>query len=67
VVREKFSCDNCGRERGETNRWFIAKKLPGKIQITGFTESDARKKNSYALCGESCLHNFVNQNLAELH
>lgn len=71
-----FTCDVCGAEKREANRWFMALQVglvlrPGgpvqpQISITHFDPIVAQRTSEKCLCGEACTLKFISQNLASL-
>jgi hypothetical protein len=73
VIGQKVECDVCGREKQETNHWFLCFTRPGARGIT-FGRSDDRdlvpqKKSLITedICGESCAHKRLSQFLSSLY
>ena len=60
-------CDICGAIKGATNHWFLVNFVHGDsrtiqhIQIFSFEISFPNGK--VIVCGESCMHKLISQNL----
>ena len=68
-----FTCDICGAPKKETNHWFVARvvnNLDGTgesyLKISKFTTEDAKLGRS-VLCGETCVHKFISQNILTIN
>lgn len=60
-----FTCDVCGRVKGETNHWFVALHPVG-IWFGPWSENRARQPKSVHLCGETCACIHLSEFLSEL-
>ena len=60
-----FSCDICGKSKGEANHWWMAllpplaeeKKLPlpaGRFTLMRWSRSESQSEDMYHLCGQGC-------------
>jgi hypothetical protein len=61
-------CDLCGAERQATNHWFLGRishSVRKRLAILSYTDAEAAQGGSI-LCGESCLHKWLGQNLEKL-
>ena len=68
-----YTCDCCGKLKGETNHWFIFRldltSAPGaqnRIVITPFDDHIIEPDNANHLCGRECVQKIVEQNLEKL-
>ena len=71
---ETYACDVCGKQKGETNNWFVGvlvsstPSIFSRIVLAAFSNAAIGDDTEWThLCGESCVHKFVSQNLASLH
>ena len=65
------TCDICGKQKGQTNKWFVAFRgalLKGagrcKFAVFEWTDRIAARKNAIHICGEGCLSTFISREMA---
>jgi hypothetical protein len=71
MKKEIYTCDGCGKEKGETNHWFAASvdTRPGGFAVittleTSHTHEPAHSNATWEhFCGEECLLKMVARNL----
>lgn len=69
-----FKCDKCGREKKDTNNWYLVSftyfraslGLPPSIIIRPFAYADAHY-SGMILCGEGCLNAVISKKAPDLH
>lgn len=59
---EIFTCDVCGRQKGEVNHWYMLSIMGGEFILSAW---DADKKHAHKhLCGQECVIKAVNEYLS---
>ncbi len=61
-----FSCDICGKSKGEANHWWMAMLVPpplengttgspeGRFTLMRWSRSGSQNESMYHLCGQGC-------------
>lgn len=65
MIRQAVSCDVCGAEKRQTNHWFVAYEQGGELRLSGWTSRRRLRPESKHLCGQTCLHKFVDDFMAK--
>ena len=63
-VQQTYSCDVCGKVRGEMNHWWLVSGFgPEDITLLGIQPWDSAEAAlaEAHLCGEKCLHDYLSQ------
>ena len=56
---KSISCDICGREKQETNRWWKVKEMADHVRIA---KAEVPVPLPYKdVCGQNCLHRLVDR------
>jgi hypothetical protein len=66
VIRQAISCDICGAEKKQTNRWFVVWDHGGELRVSGWNSRNRLRPGSKHLCGQTCLHKLVDDFLAKI-
>ena len=64
MIRQAISCDVCGREKGQTNHWFVACEQAGELRISDWASRNRSKPGAKHLCGQTCLHKLADDFMA---
>jgi hypothetical protein len=64
VIRQAISCDICGRDKQQTNHWFVAYEHGTELRIGGWSSQARLRTSSKHLCGQTCLHKLVDDFMA---
>jgi hypothetical protein len=64
VIRQAISCDICGRDKQQTNHWFVAYEHGQELRISGWNSQARMSLKSKHLCGQTCLHKLVDDFMA---
>jgi hypothetical protein len=64
MIREGFTCDICGIDKKEANHWFTALEDKGTLKLNAWGMMN-RKHQVKHLCGQGCVHRFVDDFLAK--
>jgi hypothetical protein len=64
VIRQAISCDICGRDKQQTNNWFVVYEHGTEFRISGWNSLARLRTSSKHLCGQTCLHKLVDDFMA---
>jgi hypothetical protein len=64
VIRQAISCDICGRDKQQTNHWFVAYEHGAELRIGGWSSQSRLRTSAKHLCGQTCLHKLVDDFMA---
>jgi len=64
VIRQAISCDICGRDKQQTNHWFVAYEHGAELRIGGWGSQARLRTSAKHLCGQTCLHKLVDDFMA---
>jgi hypothetical protein len=64
VIRQAISCDICGRDKQQTNHWFVAYEHGAELRIAGWSSQARLRTSAKHLCGQTCLHKLVEDYMA---
>jgi hypothetical protein len=64
VIRQAISCDVCGRDKQQTNHWFVVYEHGAELRISGWTAQARTSTRAKHLCGQTCLHKLVDDFMA---
>ena len=64
MIRQAISCDICGRDKQQTNHWFVAYEHGTELRIGGWSSQARLRTSSKHLCGQTCLHKLVDDFMA---
>jgi hypothetical protein len=64
VIRQAISCDICGAEKQQTNKWFVVYDQGGELRVSGWNSRNRLRPGSKHLCGQICLHKLVDEFMA---
>ncbi len=64
VIRQAISCDICGRDKQQTNHWFVAYEHGAELRIGGWSSQARLRTSAKHLCGQTCLHKLVDDFMA---
>ncbi len=78
---ERFTCDVCGKLRGETEAWWIAEincattnpstikdnPAPSLLKLMPWYNLTGHSADSRHLCGAGCVHTFLDRWMSDLH
>ena len=73
MIASSVTCDVCGRQKQETNHWFLCFTMKGALGITfgAYNDRDLvparRGLNIQDICGEACAHTRLSQFLDSLN
>ena len=59
MIRQAISCDICGRDKQQTNHWFVVYEHGTELRISGWNSQARLRTSSKHLCGQTCLHKLV--------
>jgi len=65
MIRQAISCDICGSEMKQNNRWFVAYDQNGELRISGWSSRNRVRPGTRHLCGHTCLHKLVDDFMAK--
>ena len=63
MIQESVTCDVCGENNLDTHHWFMALEHKGTIKIAFWGKLNTRSSMKH-LCGQTCVHRFVDNFLA---
>ena len=66
MIRQAISCDICGTEKKQTNRWFVVWDHGGELRVSGWNSRNRLRPGSKHLCGQTCLHKLVDDFMAKI-
>lgn len=69
--KEIYTCDGCGKQKGEVNHWYVLMRGTKYAQLLGIGPFDLvledasveSQKSAQHLCGQECLLKMVARNL----
>ncbi|MGO9435643.1 MAG: hypothetical protein ACLP00_15285 [Terracidiphilus sp.] len=64
MIRQAISCDICGRDKQQTNHWFVAYEHGTELRIGGWNSQARLRISAKHLCGQTCLHKLVDDYMA---
>jgi hypothetical protein len=64
VIRQAISCDICGRDKQQTNHWFVVYEHGRELRISGWSSQVRMSPKAKHLCGQTCLHKLVDDFMA---
>ncbi len=64
MIRQAISCDICGRDKQQTNHWFVAYEHGAELRIGGWSSQAHMRTSAKHLCGQTCLHKLVDDFMA---
>jgi hypothetical protein len=64
VIRQAISCDICGRDKQQTNHWFVAYEHGVELRVRGWSAQARMSAKAKHLCGQTCLHKLVDEYMA---
>ena len=64
MIRQAISCDICGRDKQQTNHWFVAYEHGAELRISGWHSQARMSAKAKHLCGQTCLHKLVDDFMA---
>ena len=64
MIRQAISCDICGRDKQQTNHWFVAYEHGAELRIGGWNSQARLRTSAKHLCGQTCLHKLVDDFMA---
>src|SRR5581483_6717072 len=64
VIRQAISCDICGRDKQQTNHWFVAYEHGSELRISGWRSQVRMSTKAKHLCGQTCMHKLVDDFMA---
>ena len=66
MIQQVITCDMCGAQKREANHWFIAREESGELCINGWNSPHTLSPGTRHLCGETCVHKLISQDLVRL-
>ncbi len=63
MIQQSFTCDICGIDKKEANHWFMAFEEKGTLKFGAWGALN-RKRHVKHLCGQRCVHRFLDDFLA---
>lgn len=64
MIRQAISCDICGRDKQQTNHWFVVSEHGAELRISGWHSQARMSAKAKHLCGQTCLHKLVDDFMA---
>lgn len=64
MIRQAISCDICGRDKQQTNHWFVVYEHGAELRISGWNSEARKSTKAKHLCGQTCLHKLVDEYMA---
>jgi hypothetical protein len=64
VIRQAISCDVCGRDKQQTNHWFVVYDQGAELRVSGWNAQARTSTKAKHLCGQTCLHKLVDDFMA---
>lgn len=61
-----FKCDQCGRQKEESNHWFVFSADQDALHIYRFNTNSMLSPGVKHICGEACLAKTMSGHLARL-
>lgn len=66
MIQQAITCDICGIEKRQTNHWFLVREESGELRISGWNSLHILLPGTRHLCGETCVHKLISQDLMRL-
>lgn len=66
MIRQAISCDVCGRDKQQTNHWFVVYEHGAELRISGWNSEARNSTKAKHLCGQTCLHKLVDEYMARM-
>ncbi|MGA7108451.1 MAG: hypothetical protein WBV28_21190 [Terracidiphilus sp.] len=66
MIRQAISCDICGRDKQQTNHWFVVYEHGAELRISGWSSQARMSTKAKHLCGQTCLHKLVDEYMARI-
>lgn len=66
MIQQAITCDICGIEKRQTNHWFLVREESGELRISGWKPLQILFPGTLHLCGETCVHKLISQDLMRL-
>ncbi len=64
MIRQAISCDVCGRDKQQTNHWFVVYDQGAELRVSGWNAQARTSTKAKHLCGQTCLHKLVDDFMA---
>lgn len=64
MIRQAISCDICGRDKQQTNHWFVVYEHGSELRISGWSSQARMSMKARHLCGQTCLHKLIDEYMA---
>jgi hypothetical protein len=64
VIRQAISCDICGRDKQQTNHWFVVCEHATELRVSGWSSQARMSTKAKHLCGQTCLHKLIDEYMA---
>ncbi|HTA79699.1 MAG TPA: hypothetical protein VK720_09130 [Terracidiphilus sp.] len=64
MIRQAISCDICGRDKQQTNHWFVVYEHGAELRVSGWSSQARMSAKAKHLCGQTCLHKLVDEYMA---
>lgn len=65
-MQQVISCDICGAQKRQANHWFLVREECGELHIGGWNPRQLFLPGIRHLCGETCLHKLISQDLMKV-
>lgn len=66
MISATVTCEECGIEKGEGNRWFELCRTPSGAPYFREWTYEAEQPGSEHICGEACAHKVLGKHLSML-
>ena len=64
MIRQAISCDICGRDKQQTNHWFVVCEHATELRVSGWSSQARMSTKAKHLCGQTCLHKLIDEYMA---
>jgi len=61
----KFVCDECGKQKGDVNRWWMLETMTGVFWLIAWRKNEETNSQIKHLCGQECAHKALDKFLSE--
>lgn len=67
--RVQYICDSCGREKKETNHWFVLEENSTKFILSSFEDGleGEGEGDLMFLCGANCIHKKLERYMDQIN
>lgn len=68
AISQVHTCDGCGKQKGETNHWYLVAchDFSNKIEILAWSNEASKLQDLNHICGMECLIKLISQEAPNL-